>query len=277
MSIDEGASSNYTQSMTSWELAVVSSADDHDPKKERVVTVPGKRLRNGAKIEDDKLPFSVEVVRYLANSKLEKADGDNSATAGRDVVKKAVEKPEVSGTDQDQKVDMPSVYVRLRDRQGKDLGVYLFSTHLKPDTVAVDAPQAERWWQRPVKKYEVSLRFARTYKPYTIRLLQADHDVYPGTTIPKNYSSRILLIDPENHEEREVTIRMNEPLRYRGDTFYQSQMSTDEFSGVRTTGLQVVRNPGWLMPYVSCCVVALGMLIHFGLSLTTFLRRRAAS
>jgi hypothetical protein len=38
----------------------------------------------------------------------------------------------------------------------------------------------------------------------------------------------------------------------------------------------VVRNPGWLMPYVSCVLVTLGMLIHFGLHLATYLSRRAA-
>ena len=44
----------------------------------------------------------------------------------------------------------------------------------------------------------------------------------------------------------------------------------------RGTELQVVRNPGWLIPYISCVLVTLGMAVHFGLSLTNFLRRRAA-
>jgi len=39
----------------------------------------------------------------------------------------------------------------------------------------------------------------------------------------------------------------------------------------------VVRNPGWLMPYVSCILVAGGMLIHFGLHLIGFLRRRSVA
>jgi len=37
----------------------------------------------------------------------------------------------------------------------------------------------------------------------------------------------------------------------------------------------VVRNPAWQLPYWSCAVVALGMLIHFGLNLANFLERRA--
>ena len=46
--------------------------------------------------------------------------------------------------------------------------------------------------------------------------------------------------------------------------------------GDRGTVLQVVRNPGWLMPYFSCALVSLGMLVHFGIHLVGFLRRRAA-
>jgi hypothetical protein len=36
----------------------------------------------------------------------------------------------------------------------------------------------------------------------------------------------------------------------------------------------VVQNPGWLLPYLSCGIVSLGMFVHFGIGLTTFLRRR---
>ena len=66
---------------------------------------------------------------------------------------------------------------------------------------------------------------------------------------------------------------MNNPLRYDGETYYQSRvLGNDE-----GTVLQIVSNPGWLMPYVSCIVVTLGMLIHFLMNLNVFLRRRAAS
>ena len=43
-----------------------------------------------------------------------------------------------------------------------------------------------------------------------------------------------------------------------------------------TTGLQVVKNPGWLLPYFSCFFVALGMLIHFGIHLVGFVSRSIA-
>ena len=41
-----------------------------------------------------------------------------------------------------------------------------------------------------------------------------------------------------------------------------------------STVLQVVSNPGWLMPYFACAIGALGMLIHFGMNLFSFAGKR---
>ena len=44
----------------------------------------------------------------------------------------------------------------------------------------------------------------------------------------------------------------------------------------RGTVLQVVRNPGWQLPYWSCLIVSVGMLMHFGVVLGSFLQKRGA-
>jgi ABC-type transport system involved in cytochrome c biogenesis permease subunit len=120
------------------------------------------------------------------------------------------------------------------------------------------------------KKYDVSLRWKRTYKPYTIHLNHFTHDRYLGTDTPKDFSSEIHLVDPTHGVDRDhIRISMNDPLRYGGETFYQQSF----VPGDAGTVLQVVRNPGWLMPYVSCLLVGIGMLIHFGLHLVGFLRK----
>jgi len=74
----------------------------------------------------------------------------------------------------------------------------------------------------------------------------------------------------ENHEDREVLIYMNNPLRYAGETFYQASFDPDDHGSV----LQVVRNPTWLTPYFSCVLVATGLLIQFLSHLIPFLKRR---
>jgi hypothetical protein len=56
-------------------------------------------------------------------------------------------------------------------------------------------------------------------------------------------------------------------LRYAGETFYQSGV----LGGQKGTILQVVHNPGWLMPYISCIMVAWGMVLHFCFHLLSFI------
>jgi cytochrome c biogenesis protein ResB len=122
------------------------------------------------------------------------------------------------------------------------------------------------------KTYQLSLRFEREYRPYKMHLEEFTHEQFTGTDTPKAFKSEIRLEDPALKQDRKVLIQMNEPLYYRGETFYQHQFRKSP--RVETTVLQVVHNPAWPMPYLSCAMIGGGLLIHFGMSLVTFLRRQ---
>jgi cytochrome c biogenesis protein ResB len=123
------------------------------------------------------------------------------------------------------------------------------------------------------RTYALSLRNRREYLPFAMTLKQFRHDVYPGTDIPKNFSSLVHLSRPSTGEERDVLISMNQPLRYAGKAFYQESFGKNDTLSI----LQVVENPGWVLPYASCVLVAAGLLFHFALSLRrSFVRRRVA-
>jgi cytochrome c biogenesis protein ResB len=111
----------------------------------------------------------------------------------------------------------------------------------------------------------------RYYKPYSITLLEFKHDIYPGTDIPSNFASKIHLRDLARGEDRDVLIRMNAPLRYGGETFYQASFE----EGDRVSILQVVRNPAAITPYVACSLVAAGLIVQFLMHLSGFARKRA--
>src|SRR5258708_30789192 len=89
----------------------------------------------------------------------------------------------------------------------------------------------------------------------------------------RNYSSDVRRVDPTRKVDRDVHIWMNNPLRFAGETFYQSSFYKDKETGVETTGLQVVSNTGWMIPYVSCMIVGVGLLFQFSVTLLRFLRR----
>jgi len=128
------------------------------------------------------------------------------------------------------------------------------------------------------KKFTFTLRPARVYHPFSLTLLKASHTVYPGTDIPKDFRSRVRIDNPQAHERREVEISMNHPLRYGGYTYYQYQMDAGQMAeqAGRTPSsvLSVVRNPGWLTPYVGCAMVGAGLLMQFLYHLAGFVTKR---
>ncbi len=122
------------------------------------------------------------------------------------------------------------------------------------------------------KPNDLKLRFKHLFKPYQITLLDVRKDDYVGTSMARNYSSQVRLEDPTRNVKFETKIWMNNPLRYAGETFYQSGYNVGP-GGVETSTLQVVRNTGWMIPYVACMIAATGMLAHFIIVLLRFLRR----
>jgi hypothetical protein len=79
-------------------------------------------------------------------------------------------------------------------------------------------------------------------------------------------------------EQREVEISMNHPLRYGGYTFYQYQMDAGQMAeqaGRKPSSvLSVVRNPGWLTPYIGCGMVGAGLVIQFLFHLVGFVSKQ---
>ncbi len=267
MRIKAGESVNFVEHMRTVELAFI---DRSLPETDHVTVIPGSRLRDGGVIRDGQLPVDVEVTRYMNNSRLVEAGSStvaNPATAGAGLRAVAFEQPEVSGTDAEQRLDLAAVYVTLRDKgTGRAIDSYLVTPWLMGSALERQVFQVDG---RP---YELTLRFARTYKPYEIELIEFRHDKYVGTETPKNFSSLVRVVEKDKGVDRVVKIWMNNPLRYAGETFYQSSFEP----GKNLTILQVVRNGGWMIPYLSCMIVGVGMTVHMGLMLIEFLRRRTA-
>src|SRR5437762_3087815 len=129
------------------------------------------------------------------------------------------------GVEANQREDAASVRVTFKKKStGEPLGSYLLSVWCYPNYVLRQPGYQFEPQQLKVdgKTYQVELRPKREYKPYTIYLKEFKHDVYIGTTKPKNYSSLVRVFNPSRQEERDITISMNDPLRTSGDTLYQS-------------------------------------------------------
>ncbi len=243
MRLDEGQTSNYSTSPREVELAVIEVKPDGI---EAVTAIPESRLQNDAIIEMDR--FKIRVVRHFKNSTIEMIGtagpdfdpmrADRGIGAGVAVK----EKPPETAMD---RRDITSAFVEIIDSSDATIGRWLLSRGLPNDEV----------FEINGTTYKMIIRDRRFYYPFSIKLLDFTHERYLGTQIPKDFSSRIRLINPETAESRETLIYMNHPLRYSGLTFYQAGFDNND----QTSILQVVRNPAWTIPYISCALVYLGL------------------
>ena len=258
MRIDEGQTLGYSEAPREVELAVI---DVTDPNFDQVVAIPEEVLARGGTIQSPTLPFTLNVRQFMGNAhpamrSQEPQAPPSQATTGPG---KNIVVAEIPRTVKDDERDLSAAFVEVDGVQGP-LGTWLISN-------AIPEPQG---FTLNGHTYELAMRQRRFYKQFALTLLDFAHDRYAGTDIPKNFSSRVRLIDFERNENREVVISMNDPLRYRGFTFYQSGFDNND----KTTILQVVKNPAMLLPYIACGLVALGLVVQFSMHLFGFVRKR---
>lgn len=270
MIIDEGQTVNYSVVKDHFELALV---DRTDPTREKHIVIPARLLKPGAVISPPESPFRVEVIDYHENARLamasDQVEGGDWLPVSADrwqgpgMKVRAMERAKKMGEE-----NRPYALVRLMEN-GRDQGTWALSGLFELNNIG------QRLSDSAGRVWSIDLRGTRAYKPFSLTLRDFQHNKYPGTNIAKDFSSFVTLTEPSLREGRDVRIWMNHPLRHGGYTFYQASFANND----TTTVLQVVENPSWLVPYIACVVVSIGLALQFGMSLHQHLgkRRRPAA
>jgi hypothetical protein len=256
MRLVEGHASNYSESAFYHELAIM---DTSHPEHDTVIAIPEQLLATRSHVSHPALPFTLHIRKYFPNSRLANREPNDTseppATQGFGPTLAVREVPLATRSDEK---NLPSAIIEFSG-EGAPKGTWLVST-------LMNQPQS---FTHAGKEWKLLFRPVRVYKPFSIELIKFTHEKYPGTEIPKNFASRVRVINHQTGENREVLIYMNNPLRYGGQTFYQGSYDPND---PRVSILQVVRNPGWLTPYIACLLVGLGLTLHFMLTLFNFTR-----
>lgn len=85
---------------------------------------------------------------------------------------------------------------------------------------------------------------------------------YQGTRRAMSYESDVSVVDPTGVPIK-TTISMNEPLKYKGFTFYQSSFQEDEMGRPTQSILSVNRDPGRPWKYLGSLLIVLGIIHLF--------------
>jgi hypothetical protein len=256
MPIEIGQTRNYSESFRETELALVMSSDS---STDQVTSIPYSLFSHEGPVLLPDLPFSLVIRKFYANAQLGMDSSGQPGPANQGIGTR-IGVQEIPPTSSDDEANNVTAYVEILD-SGKSLGTWLVSSGL-------GAPQS---FLVGGKSYQIYIRPKRHYYPFSLTLKEFKHDIYPGTDIPKNFSSLVHLVNPSSGETRDALIYMNHPLRYDGKTFYQASFG----KGDRLSVFQVVENPAAWAPYTSCAMVILGLLIQFLSHLFEFVRKRS--
>ena len=261
MQFAEGQTATTAIDLRETELVVI---DQSNADVDEITVIPEQILKSGVTIEDPNLPFKVRCVEFFDNSRLERLSTPPSEDIkGIGQRWGAVKLPPIVG----EGVDSASARVEIISKSGESLGEWFVSQIVWGqdfvDTILVDD-----------KPYQIAMRFKTEYKPYSMKLLDVKAEYYTGTTTPKWFSSKVELTDHASSSTSEHEIYMNNPLRYNGETFYQANYEMAE-SG-ELSAIQIVKNQGWMIPYICCMFTVVGLAGQFGSSLLAWLKKNKA-
>ncbi len=280
----EGQTSNLVRDIRTRELSVVTKGGDG---KAKVVAIPEDVLLKSAseQVADSKevsprqiiswptLPFDLAVRDYYQNSRLRPLTPKDSQLADKGMGSFAVPVRLDPVTGMDEKSDSSSTVVDVIDRKTKKT----LKTLLVTQSASEDRAKAfAEVVNHDGKEYAFFLRFKRDYRGYDVKLLDVSRRLYVGSSTPRDYRSKIEITDHQSGETQQFEIYMNNPLRYQGETFYQTSYQ-DLGDGKEASTISVVDNTGWMLPYIACMLVTFGMFAQFGQTLNRFLARSERS
>ena len=94
---------------------------------------------------------------------------------------------------------------------------------------------------------------------FSLKLLNFKITNYQGSNKAKSYESQV-----EMEDGAQILISMNEPLKYRGWTFYQSSfIEPEEADDSYVSVLSVNRDPGRFLKYIGSALIVIGIILLF--------------
>ncbi len=265
-----GMTSNRAESYRDWQLEIVPLSAENTAGTAWVF--PAKQL---AKVREDEqriikadtLPFDVVINGYTKNS----SPIPTTAPMAAGVVAKEIDGFKLSPQEPSKEAEqnLPGCLVEFRPRDGSApveailwAGSYRFDPRENPMPFVFTVGG---------QRYGALLAKESWKVPFTVRLDEFIFERHPGVTTARNYESRVTRFE-EGQPEKAIEIKMNEPMRHGGYTFFQesfgpagSQPGDEMYSQ-----FAVANNPADQWPLIALCVTGAGLAIHFVIMLVGY-------
>lgn len=254
LTLMENEGSNVSADYNEWELAVWKKEGD----TRKVVAYDVRQFAPGKTVSFGMFGFDLAVKSYHPNC-MPFSDSPHS-TAAEAVNASGIQVLKETDVQLDPTRNIPGGVFMLARGDTAEKNILLFGGETKATSLVVDG-----------EPYYFMLRHKHYPLPFVLTLLDFRMQKHPGTDIAKSYESLVELKTPEL--SRQTVIFMNNPLRYKDYTLYQSSYSVDQ-SGRESSTLAVVKNKGRLLPYIATFTTFFGLLLHFILVFFASLKKR---
>jgi len=234
MIIPEGEERSYYQDYHDKNLFVYQ-------EDQEIFKIDFNNLNENQTLQSKGLPFTIAIQDTCDNCDIRPADKTDETR--KNLAREISIHPKVTEINKEE--NFSGVTFMLFDKSDtSEIGTFIALEDVPQDSVFED--------------YQIKIERRKTDLPFTIALEDFRKIDYPGTRKAQNYQSD--LIFKENDIHWPVMIEMNQPYRYKGYSIFQS--SFDQKDGTEITVLNIVKNSGRLLPYISTLIIFLGLFIH---------------
>ncbi len=250
MVLNEGETVSFFQDFHKLELAIIdSSPSEYD----QVLSFSEAYLKKGKWLRHQNIEFKIKILDFCQNCTYEREVNPDLNFIG---FRKNFRLKSIP-LNKDDSLNRAGVTFKL---SGSDLdGIYaIFENMQIGQSLHMDG-----------KKYFIEIRKKHYNLPFKLKLLDFIKTDYASTRMAKSYKSVIQLIDGKVTQR--TVVEMNEPLRFKGYTFYQS--SFIQSGGKETTIFSVVHNIGRMFPYISSIIICIGLVLHLLVGHGFFLKK----
>lgn len=260
MALWPGDSSNLFQSFHNWVVEIKELESDGDVwiiKDKHLRDLEGSKSRTFFK---EGLPFEVKFYGFVRNSEL--AIANSGSSGGQPVVDGFYLKKMADATENEMNVS--GVLCEVISKDGDKIGESVVTFHPSGKVFTFEAEG---------RKFAIEMNRERWEVPFTVTLDKFVHEVYPKTNKPRVFRSEITRT--ENGVDEVVKISMNEPMRYKGYTFFQASWGPQGAGpdDPKFSQFEVAKNPSDHWPLWSCIAAFIGLALHFSMSLWKFSKR----
>lgn len=270
MALYPGMSSNRVESYRNWQLEVFPLDENGQAKQSWILPsdeLQSIRVDEQRTYDADGLPFNVVVNGFSKNATPIPVTTNGASGGGKEIdgFKLA---PQEAAKEAEQ--NLPGAYVAFDpDGEGEMAEAILWAGSYRFDPKEDPMP-----FQFTVdgQNYGAMLAKKSWHVPFEVRLDEFIFERHPGVSTARNFESRVTRFDEA--QETSLEIKMNEPMRYVGYTFFQESFGPpDGKPGEMFSQFAVANNPADQWPLWALVVTTIGLGIHFCVMLIDFIVR----